>query len=51
MPVYAQNRRLLIIGTTNNPDFLRRTEMLQQFNFVLHVPTIETPQHVKRGTG
>lgn len=39
--------RLLVIGTTSNPDFLRQTELLRVFNVALQVPILSTPEHFK----
>jgi len=40
-------RRLLIIGTTADKDFLEESELLRAFNVALAVPMLDSPDHFK----
>mmetsp|Transcript_57776 Transcript_57776/g.151953 ORF Transcript_57776/g.151953 Transcript_57776/m.151953 type:complete len:735 (-) Transcript_57776:49-2253(-) len=40
-------RRLLIIGTTTDKDFLEESELLRAFNVALKVPVLDSPEHFK----
>jgi vesicle-fusing ATPase len=41
------NRRLLVIGTTSDKEFLNDAELLQAFNVALTVPTLCATEHFK----
>merc|ERR1712014_216008 len=39
--------RLLVIGTTSNPNFLEESELLRVFNVALQIPVLSMPEHFK----
>jgi len=41
------NRRLLVIGTTSDKEFLQDAELFQAFNVALSVPKLSAPDHFK----
>lgn len=43
-----QNRRLLVIGTTSDKEFLQDAELFQAFNVSLSIPKLSAPDHFKK---
>jgi vesicle-fusing ATPase len=46
-----ENRRLLIIGTTSDKEFMQDSELFAAFNVALSVPKLSAPEHFKMVLG